>query len=139
MSPKQPAAPLFAGSVRQAACFCPSLSSRVRSQPWMYSARIAWISPSSPDEDHLPGLPHERVAGVVVRDGEDRLRLLATTRGELLGFGERERERLVADDIEARLDGRLGDREVHVVGRGDETKSIRLSAGSARSRSSISW
>ena len=35
MSPKQPAAPDLAGSVRQAACFWSLDSSRVRNQPWM--------------------------------------------------------------------------------------------------------
>ncbi len=79
-------------------------------------------------EHHLAGLPHERVAGVVVGDGEDDVRLLDDDR-QILSFFERERERLVADTMEAGLDGGLGHRKVHVVGGGDRDEVDPLVGG----------
>ena len=71
--------------------------------------------------DHLAGLAHQRVAGVVVGDGEDDLVLFDEGR-EFLSLGEIEGQRLVADDIEAGLDRRLGDLEVGVVRSGDRNE-----------------
>jgi len=79
-------------------------------------------------EDHRPGLADERVAGVVVGDHEHRSRAVHQPR-ELLRLGERERERLVAHDVKARREGRLGDREVHVVGGRDRHEVDPFSRG----------
>jgi len=118
MSPKQPAAPERFGSVRQLACFWfsplelgakPALD--VKGADGVDLAELA-------GEDHLAGLANERVAGVVVRDAEDDAGLVDDLR-QLLRLGEIERQRLVADDIEARLGDRLRDLEVRVVRRRD--------------------
>ena len=47
---------------------------------------------------------------------------------EFFCLGKRQRKRLVADNVEACLQGRFGDRKVHVVGRGhrDEVNSLPL-------------
>ena len=79
-------------------------------------------------EHHLAGLSHERVAGVVVGDGEDDIRLLDDGR-QILRFLQRERERLVAYTMEAGLDGGLGHRKVHVVGGGDRDEVDPLVGG----------
>ena len=68
--------------------------------------------------DHLAHPPHQRIAGVIVGEREDLSRLL-DRRLHPFRFGERHRQRLVADDVEARLeegDHRPG---MHVVGRDD--------------------
>ena len=79
-----------------------------------------------PGQDHLAGLPHERVAGVVVGDHEHRRRG-GDKRRELLRLGERQRERLVTDDMKARRECGLGHGKVHVVRRGDGHKVDPLS------------
>ena len=48
MSPMHEEAPAMAGSVRQMACFTPSASSLVASQPWGYSTTMRLTAPSSP-------------------------------------------------------------------------------------------
>ena len=71
--------------------------------------------------DHLAHPAHQRIAGVIVGEGEEAARLL-DRRLHPLGFGERHRQRLVADDVDARLqegDGRPG---VHVVGGDDRNR-----------------
>src|SRR5579875_3752019 len=68
--------------------------------------------------NHLTGLTNQRVAGVVVADGEDYARLLHDL-GQLLGLGEIESHRLVTNDVETRLGECLGDLEMCVIGRGD--------------------
>ena len=72
--------------------------------------------------DHLAHPPHQRIAGVIVGQREDAARLL--DRGlDPLRLGERNRQRLVADDVEARLEE--GDRRpgMHVV-RGDDRNRL---------------
>ena len=64
--------------------------------------------------DHLPGLADQRVAGVVVRHGEDRAALLDQF-VKLFGLGQVEGEWLVADDIKPGFQCRLGNGEVSVV------------------------
>ena len=53
--------------------------------------------------DHLAHPAHQRIAGVIVGEREDAARLL-DRRLHPLGFGERHRQRLVADDVDARLE-----------------------------------
>ena len=72
-------------------------------------------------QDHFPRLPHQRIAGVVVREREDDIRAIDDG-GEFLGLGEVEGQRLVAHDIDARLDRRLGDFDVGVVRCGHRDK-----------------
>ena len=48
MSPPQPEAPALAGSTRQEACFWPSASRFVASQPWGYQASTLRTSPIAP-------------------------------------------------------------------------------------------
>ena len=72
-------------------------------------------------QHHFSGLPHHRVAGVVVRDGEHHARLVDRV-GQLLGLGQVEGHRLVANDVEAGFDRRLGDFKMGVVRRGDREK-----------------
>ena len=67
---------------------------------------------------HLPGLPDHRVAGVIVGQREDAARLVHQL-GELARVLERRGHRLVADDVDAAIEERLGGREVDVVGRDD--------------------
>src|SRR5262249_55214587 len=51
-------------------------------------------------QDHVARLAYERIAGVVVRDGEDDAGLLDDP-GQFLSLGEVKGHRLVADDVEA--------------------------------------
>ena len=67
---------------------------------------------------HLPRLPDHGVAGIVVRQHEDAARLLDQF-GELARILEGRGHRLVADDVDAAIEERLGRREVDVVGRDD--------------------
>src|ERR1700682_6154051 len=50
--------------------------------------------------DHLPGLPHHRIAGVIVRDGEHETGASREAQ-EIEGVVEPGGERLVADDVDA--------------------------------------
>ena len=139
MSPKQPAAPERFGSVRQAACFW-SLAFQPRPQPALdvegaHGVDLAQFA----GLDHLARLPHQRVAGVVVRHAEDDAGLLHDLR-QLLGLGQVEGHRLVAHDVEAGLGEGLGDLEVRVVGRGDARRNrCARPAGSFDSAATISW
>ena len=118
MSPKHPAAPLFAG------IGAPSGLLLIRffepgAQPTLdildaHGVDLAQFAP----QDHLTGLPHEGIAGVVVRHGEHDTGTVDDF-GQPLGLGQVESERLVANDVEAGLDGRLGDLEMRVVRRGN--------------------
>jgi hypothetical protein len=76
----------------------------------------------------LARLLHHRVAGVVVREREHRVVLLHEAT-ELLGVFERRRHRLVADDVESRLDERLRDLEVRDVRRDDGNEVDALTLG----------
>ncbi len=67
---------------------------------------------------HLPGVPHHRIAGVVVGEDEQLARRLHR-RGERLRVAEVRRQRLVADDVDAGVQKGLGGGKVHVVG-GDD-------------------
>ena len=53
--------------------------------------------------DHLPGLPHQRMAGVVVGDGKEQPGAAHDLR-QVLGVLERGGERLAADDVDASLE-----------------------------------
>ena len=123
MSPIAPAMPDRAGSVRHSACLLPVASSRVASQPWLYCdhdlAQLAELAA----RDHVARVADERVARVVVGDAEDAARALRRGRRARCACSRRVHERLVADDVEAGLDERLRDREVHVVGRHDRRRS----------------
>ena len=118
MSPKQPAAPVRCGSVRQLACFwlaqfqpCPQPALDVAGADGVDLAEFTGA-------DHVAGLADERIAGVVVRDGEDNAGLLHHL-GQFLGLRQVECQWLVADDVEAGLGEGFGDFEVGVVRRGD--------------------
>ena len=69
-------------------------------------------------EHHFAGLPHQRVARVVVRDCEHDARLLDDLE-QFLGLGIVEGHRLIAYDVEPGLRERLRDFEVRVVRRRD--------------------
>ena len=68
--------------------------------------------------DHGARFLHERIAGVVVRQAV-KLAGLFHQRRELLGFGEIECRRLVAQDVKAILQRHLRRRKVHVIRRHD--------------------
>ena len=83
--------------------------------------------------DHLARLPHHRIGGVVVGQHEHLAGLLDQRR-ELLGIGEVGGQRLVADDVDAGFEKRLGRRIVHVVRRHDRHRldavgALRLGLG----------
>ena len=80
-----------------------------------------------PAQAHLPGLPDQRVAGVVVHQGEHAGGVLDDLH-QPFGLVVVERHRLVADDVEPGLEHRPGDLEVRVVrrGDGDEVDPLRL-------------
>ena len=79
--------------------------------------------------DHVPRLPHQRVAGVVVGDGEDDAGFLGRSEQVVRLLGGMY-QRLVADDVDAGLGERLGHRVVHVVGR-DDADEVDAFAGRA--------
>ena len=89
--------------------------------------------------DHVARVPDERVAGVVVGDAEHGALARHERRPARSPARSSVHERLVAHDVEAGLDERLRDREVHVVRRHDRRRSRcgRPRAARAR-RSSIS-
>ena len=67
--------------------------------------------------DHFARLAHHRIAGIV--EGHRKNEPFgAGELDQLRRFGERRRQRLVADDVDSRLQKRSGDGEVKVV-RGD--------------------
>jgi hypothetical protein len=68
--------------------------------------------------DARPRLEDDRVVAVDERDGGDSVRALRRLE-QALGLGRRRRERLLADDVLAGLERRLGERRVQVVGRAD--------------------
>ena len=113
MSPMAPP-PDCAGSVRQAACFCPVVLER-RGQPVL---RILGLDHPDPAElarrDPLARLAHHRKAGVVVGQPEHEA-------GAPHGLDQVERvvevggQRLVADHVDPGLEERLRGRMVDVV------------------------
>ena len=121
MSPVEPPAPERAGSVRQPACFGPVSSTGVASQSWAYSTCTTRIWPSRPVGDHGARLPDHRVAGVVVGEHEERVRL-GRRLLQPLRLGERRGQRLVADHVDAALEELARGRGVHVVGRDDRDR-----------------
>jgi hypothetical protein len=82
--------------------------------------------------DHRPRLPDHRVAGVVVGQHEERVRLGRGPR-EVAGLVEGARQRLVADDVDAAGEERLGGRRVHVVRRDDRHRLDAVGAGASAS------
>src|SRR2546422_752493 len=78
--------------------------------------------------DHLASLADERVTGVVVGDGEDDF-LLRDGFRQLFRLLQVEGQRLVAKNVEARLDRGLGDLEMSVVGRRHRDKVHSLVRG----------
>ena len=143
--PMSPIAPADAGARRVGApvrlLVGRSRSSSVASQPWLYSTTTLRTSPSSPRAHHVARLAHQRVARVVVGHAEDDARARAPSH-QVVRLLAGVHERLVADDVEARLDERLGDGVVHVVGRhdGDEVDAVvrrprQLAAPAAPARS----
>ena len=83
--------------------------------------------------DHLARLADHRIAGVVERDREDETGR-ARERNQFLRLGDRGRERLVADDVDARFQEGLGDGIMEMV-RGDDhhgfdaVRALRLPRG----------
>ena len=77
------------------------------------------IAPSSPLPHELARLLHHGVAGVVVGEHEDLSRL-RDDRAQFLASARSKVDRLVADDVEAGLEEKLGRREMLVVGRDDD-------------------
>ena len=69
--------------------------------------------------DHLARLPDHGVAGVVERHDELALPR-PRQRHQRLGLGERRRQRLVADHVDAGFEEGGGDRRVQMVGRDDD-------------------
>ena len=67
---------------------------------------------------HLARLPDHGVAGVVERHDEPAV-FRARQRHQRLGLGQRRRQRLVADHVDAGFEERGGDRRVQMVGRDD--------------------
>ena len=72
--------------------------------------------------DHLARLAHHRIAGVVQGHRENEP-LRARELDQFRRFGERRRQRLVADDVDSRFEERLRDGEVQVV-RGDDDDGL---------------
>ena len=68
--------------------------------------------------DHLPRLLDELVAGVAIGDADDLVGRLRQHQ-QFFRFGDGETERLLANDVDPRLQRRLADLEVRAVGRGD--------------------
>ena len=89
---------------------------------------MAWISPNSPLVDHLAGLPHQRVARVVVGQGEHDFGLINDL-GQLFGLRQVKCHRFVAHHVEARFDSCLGDFKVRMVGGGHADKIDSLALG----------
>ena len=71
-----------------------------------------------PRTHEVAGLLHHGIAGVVVGEPEDQTGLLDEG-GDFLGLGEIEGDGLVRHDVEARVEGGLGDGEMGVVRRRD--------------------
>ena len=86
---------------------------------WMYSTCTRRIAPSAPSRTSVPRVARHRIRRVAVRDGEQRGRSCARARDEVAGLREVVRDRLVADDVEAGVERRGGERIVRVVGRHD--------------------
>ena len=80
------------------------------------------MSPISPRLDHFARLAHHRVAGIVEGHRENEP-FGAGELDQLRRFGERRRQRLVADDVDSRLEKRLGDGKVKMV-RGDDDDGL---------------
>ena len=118
MSPRAPAIPARAGSVRHAACLCPSASIGVREPALRVFDHDPADRPDPPLRDLVAGLLDHRVAGVVVGHGEHGA-VLGHGAGQPLGLRAVVHHRLVDDDVEARLDTGQGRLEVRVVGRDD--------------------
>ena len=70
---------------------------------------------------HLAHAAHQRIAGVVVGEGEDAARIVDRVL-HLLGFGERHRQRLVADHMNAGFEEGVGRAGVDVVRRDDRDR-----------------
>jgi len=103
MSPSAPPAPERAGSTRHAACLLPLASVGL--------AEFARL-------DHRARPPHQRIAGVVMRQREDAARR-RDRRLDRHGFFQRQRQRLVADDMHARFQERQSRPGVDMIRRDD--------------------
>ena len=77
--------------------------------------------PEFAGRDHLARLPHHGVAGVVEGD-EEAPALRVGQRHQRLGLRKRDRQRLVADHVDAGLEERRRDRRVQVVRRDDDDR-----------------
>ena len=66
----------------------------------------------------FPCMPHHRIAGVIMRQDEQRIGLVGDVL-QLFGVLQIGGQRLVADDMDATLQKRLRRRIMHVVGRDD--------------------
>ena len=118
MSPVVQDGPDRAGSVRHSACFCPAASTGVASQSCAYSAITMPDAAELARRHHGPRLPDHGIAGIVVRQHEGPAGLLDQGR-QALRIAHGRGHRLVADDVEARLQERPCDRPVAVVRRHD--------------------
>ena len=132
MSPMQPPAPDRAGIGAPVGLLLAGLLERL-GQPVLrvldlHDADLAELAGAH----HLARLPHHRVAGVVVRHGEDEPGLARRSVGELPRLLQRRRQRLVADDVDAGLEEGRGGRRVHVVRRDDRHRLDAVLAGGAR-------
>ena len=99
----------------------------VRLRPLLQARREAALDVLDPHEPEIAqrAIAHQRlrmarhrIGGVGMRDGE-QAPLLPRPRDEVAGFAEIVRDRLVADDVEARVERGLRDRIVGVVRRHD--------------------
>ena len=121
MSPSEPPPPARAGSTRHSACLLPVVSVGPESQSCGYSTCDQPELAELAGADHLPHAADQRIAGVVVGEGEDASRR-RDRRLHALGLDKRDGQRLVADDVDARLQQSVGRRSVDVVGRHDRRR-----------------
>jgi len=100
ISPTQPPRPARAGSVLQAACLLPRLSSGSISQSWVYSDHDLSNLAQLPATHHVTRLAHRGVARVVVCERKQR-RAGLNEANQLFPLGDRQREGFVTDDMNA--------------------------------------
>jgi hypothetical protein len=127
MSPMAPAAPLFAGSVRQPACLLPPASSGREPALVVLDDHLADLADLA-GAHHLARLSHHRIAGVVVGHAEHRA--LARDRARPAhrpGLGVH--QRLVAHDMEAGFTKACATGKCTWLGVTMTTKSMRSCAG----------
>ena len=116
-SPTTRLGPACAGSARQRACLF-SASTRLR-HPAQREFGLDDADGADPARFDLgPRLAHHGIAGIGVGDAEEAAAALYGL-DQVAGLGQRRRQRLVANHVDAGLEERAGDRVVHIVRRDD--------------------